>query len=133
MKIEPYLVSSTVVGVIAQRLVRVLCPTCRQDYTPSTEVLEHAGLKEDHLEGASIYRAQGCAECFQTGYRGRTGIYELLVVDETVQAALIQSPEANTIRRVAIAGGMQTLFEAGLKKVRQGVTTLEEVLRVTAV
>ena len=132
MKIEPYLVSSTVVGVIAQRLVRVLCPNCRQEYTPTTEVLEHARLTEAYLVGASIYHAQGCTECFQTGYRGRTGIYELLVMEETVQAALIQSPEANTIRRVAVAGGMETLFEAGLKKVRQGVTTLEEVLRVTA-
>jgi general secretion pathway protein E len=132
MGIEPYLVSSTIIGVEAQRLIRLLCPHCKEPYRPSPESLSKAGLDPAKLEGAQIFRPRGCAECFHTGYRGRTGIYELLVVDESFQEAVARNPEANAVRQAAIKTGMKTLLEDGLHKIRQGKTSLEEVLRVTS-
>ena len=131
MGIEAYLVSSAVVGVLAQRLVRLLCPHCKEPDQPSAKVLARAGLTEDSLAGAQIFRPNGCDKCFNTGYRGRAGLYELLVVDDEVQKALAATSEANAIRRAAVQSGMITLMQAGLTKVRQGKTSLEEVLRVT--
>ncbi|MFH1139336.1 MAG: type II secretion system ATPase GspE [Pseudomonadota bacterium] len=131
MGIEAYLVSSAVVGVLAQRLVRVLCPHCKVPDQPSAAVLARAGLPENVLDGGSVFRGQGCDKCFQTGYRGRAGIYELLVVDEEVQRTLAGTSEANEIRRAAVKAGMIPLPLAGLEKVRRGQTSLEEVLRVT--
>lgn len=132
MGIEPYLVSSTVIGVEAQRLIRLLCPHCKEPYRPSLDSLSKAGLNPADLEGVEIFRARGCRECFQTGYRGRTGIYELLIVDEEFQKAVARSPEANVVRQAAIKAGMKTLVNDGISKVRQGITSLEEVLRVTS-
>jgi general secretion pathway protein E len=131
MGIEPYLVSSTVIGVEAQRLIRLLCPHCKEPYQPSPESLSKSGLNPADLEGVEIFRARGCPECFHTGYRGRTGIYELLIVDEEFQKAVARSPEANTVRQAALKTGMKTLVNDGISKVRQGITSLEEVLRVT--
>jgi len=132
MGIEPYLVSSTVTGVEAQRLIRILCPRCKEPHQPSPETLARAGLDEAALDVSQVFRPTGCPQCLQTGYKGRTGIYELLVMDESVQEVLIQSPEANAIRHTARKAGMKTLLDDGLDKVRNGVTSLEEVLRVTS-
>ncbi len=131
MGVEPYLVSSAVIGVVAQRLVRMLCPSCKQLDQPSPGALERAGLPPDTLEGADVFRPAGCDICFKTGYRGRAGIYEILTVSDTVQRTLARTSEANEIRRAAIEGGMIPLVEAGLIKVRDGRTSLEEILRVT--
>ena len=131
MGVEPYLVSSAVIGVVAQRLVRMLCPNCKQPDQPSPRTLERAGLPPDTLDGLEIFRPAGCEVCFKTGYRGRAGIYEILTVTGAVQRTLARTSEANEIRRAAIEAGMMPLIEAGLKKVRDGRTSLEEVLRVT--
>ncbi len=131
MGVEPYLVSSAVIAVEAQRLIRQLCPHCKQPDEPAPATLARAGLRPDALDGFQTYRHQGCDHCFQTGYRGRTGIYEFLVVDEAIQKALSTSTEANEIRRAAVKSGMKTLLDDGLEKVRAGQTSLEEVLRVT--
>ncbi|MBW2059942.1 MAG: type II secretion system ATPase GspE [Deltaproteobacteria bacterium] len=132
MGIEPYLVSSTVTGVLAQRLVRILCLQCREPYQPSPETLARAGLHGTSWDETPVFRARGCPDCLQTGYRGRTGIYEFLVLDDAIQGTLVHSPEANVIRKVALKAGMKTLLSDGLDKVRRGTTSLEEVLRVTS-
>jgi len=133
MGVEPYLVSSSVIGVEAQRLVRLLCPQCKQPETPAPQVLARAGLPPEALDGARVFRAQGCEHCLFTGYRGRTGIHELLTVTEEVQQVLSRTSEANEIRRAAVRSGMKPLLIDGLEKVRAGRTSLEEVLRVTLV
>ncbi len=123
--VAPYLVASTVEAVLAQRLVRVICPSCREAVAPAAE---WAGL----LAGvAAVFRGRGCADCRGTGYRGRSGIYELLVLDEAMRAEIGRERNAGDLRRLAIQGGMRTLREDGLRQVRAGVTTVEEVLRVT--
>ena len=132
MGIEPYLVSSALIGVLAQRLVRMLCPDCKQPVsTPPDEALARAGLTIETLRGATVYGPVGCDHCYHTGYRGRTGIYELLLPSEELQNILSQTSEANAIRRVAIKNGMAPMQESGLDRVRRGQTSLEEVLRVT--
>ena len=120
MGVEPFLVSSAVNGVIAQRLVRLLCPACKQPRRPDAEALARAGLPGDALDGGDAYQAHGCERCFHTGYRGRTGIYELMVITETVQQTLARTSEAGAVRKAAAAGGMQPLVRCGMDKVRRG-------------
>lgn len=133
MGVEPFLVSSAVIGVIAQRLVRILCPRCRRPDKPSPETLRRAGLPADALDEMEIYRPTGCDRCYQTGYRGRSGIFELMIVSDHIQQTLSRTSEAGEIKRAAKADGMKPLILAGLDMVRQGRTSLEEVLRVTHV
>jgi general secretion pathway protein E len=125
--VAPYLVSSTVEAVLAQRLVRTVCPDCRR------EVDTVATLTLPGIEAAlprTEWRGTGCESCLGTGYRGRTGIYEMLVLDDELRAEVMRQRGAGELRHLAIAHGMRTLFEDGLRQVRAGVTTLEEVLRV---
>jgi general secretion pathway protein E len=133
MGIEPFLVSSSVIAVMAQRLVRCVCPTCRKAYRPSLEELRQLGMSMDSLEGYTVYRHDGpdCNDCKETGYRGRTGIHELLVVDDDVRNLIMKNADAASIRRAATAKGMTTLREDGADKILAGRTTIEEVLRVT--
>jgi general secretion pathway protein E len=132
MGIEPFLVSSSVMAVMAQRLVRRVCPSCREPYQPTREEMEELGIAPQRLMGKTIYKlGQGCAQCKRTGYRGRTGIHELLVVDDEVRTLVMKSADAATIRRAATARGMNTLREDGADKVVEGLTTIEEILRVT--
>jgi general secretion pathway protein E len=133
MGVEPYLVSSAVIGVLAQRLVRMLCPHCRRPERPSPEALARVGLAPDALDDVEVFRPRGCDQCYNTGYRGRAGIYELLRVDEQIHRVLATTNEANEIRRAAVANGMTTLLQAGMTKVRAGKTSLEEVIRVTMI
>lgn len=134
MGVEPFLVADTLLGVIAQRLVRTLCQDCRQLQTPSNMELREAGCTETQvtaLQAGTIYRAVGCDECGGVGYTGRTGIYEFLEkTDEVARLVIANAPSAD-IKRIAVSEGMQTLFDDGVQKVLQGVTTLEEVKRVT--
>jgi general secretion pathway protein E len=131
MGIEPFLVSSSVIAVMAQRLIRHVCTGCAVAYVPSVEQLREIGLDHEHVE-ATIHRAgPGCAQCKQTGYHGRIGIHELLVVDDEIRALVMKNADAATIRRSATARGMPTLREDGARKVLQGLTTIEEVIRVT--
>ena len=133
MGVEPFLVSSAVTGVIAQRLVRLLCPSCKQPVRPDAEALVRAGLPGDILDQGEVYRANGCDLCFQTGYHGRSGIYELMAMSEALRQTLSRTSEAGAVRKAAAAGGMRPLVRSGIDKVRRGQTSLEEVLRVTMV
>jgi len=131
--VEPYLVSSSLIAIMAQRLVRKICPDCRQLYEPSRRELSELGLLGAAAGGANqqFYVGAGCDKCFQTGYRGRTGIYELLLVNEEIQDLIYKRESAGTIKKAALAGGLQTLRMDGARKVLRGITTVSEVLRVT--
>ena len=132
MGIERYLITSSVNGVLAQRLVRKLCEQCREPFKPSEETLAEHGLQR-FMQSADdpIYRAVGCEACKNTGYRGRTGIHELFVLDSAMHEAILGGADATTLHTTARRNGMYTLFEDGLRKVAAGVTSMEEVLRVT--
>lgn len=135
MGIEPYLVSSSLIGVVAQRLVRVLCPSCKAKYVISREkVLKSIpdfpiDLDEEEL---TLYHAKGCISCSGTGYRGRIGVYEFMPVTESLQSLILNRASSNEIKSQAIAEGMSTLRADGFRKVKEGLTTIEEVLRVIA-
>jgi general secretion pathway protein E len=132
MGIEPFLVSSSVTAVMAQRLVRRVCPDCREAYQPTREELEELGVAPQRLMGQTVYKTgPGCPQCKNTGYRGRTGIHELLVVDDEIRNLVMKNADAAALRRAATARGMNTLRGDGADKILQGSTTLEEVLRVT--
>jgi len=130
MGIEPFLVASSVVAIIAQRLVRQVCMACRQAYVPTDEELIRLGVGLSG-ERPKLYRGVGCAACAQTGYRGRSGIYEFLVIDDEVRKLIGAKADSTTIQRAAILKGMSTLRQEGAEKVLQGLTTTEEVVRVT--
>ncbi|HZY05900.1 MAG TPA: type II secretion system ATPase GspE [Anaeromyxobacteraceae bacterium] len=137
MGVQPFLIASSLVGVLAQRLVRVLCPECKQAYAPTAEELEQAGITREILARAGnasgrLYRPVGCPECQKTGYQGRTGIYELMLVDDDVRQLVLKNVDSNTIKKKAVEKGMLTLLEHGAFKVARGITTAAEVLSVTA-
>jgi general secretion pathway protein E len=134
--LEPYLVSSSVIAVLAQRLVRKICSDCKEEYEPPPQELRALGLGNgrlslDQKESQKFYRGTGCDRCFQTGYRGRTGVYELMLVDEETQDFIYRRETAGKIKRQALEVGMQTLRMDGARKVLSGTTTIAEVLRVT--
>ena len=132
MGIEPFLVASSLIAVMAQRLIRRVCPSCREPYRPSVEELRQLGMSADRLEGNTVYRTgPTCPDCKQTGYRGRLGIHELLIVDDEVRNLTMKAADSSSIRRVAAAKGMNSLREDGAEKVLGGLTTIGEVLRVT--
>ncbi|MEA3428852.1 MAG: GspE/PulE family protein, partial [Thermodesulfobacteriota bacterium] len=125
MGIEPFLVSSVMLVSIAQRLVRKVCPYCKKPYKPPQAALEYWGM--DRLEGANFVRGTGCFNCMDKGYRGRTGVYEILVIDEAIQDMILSKKSAQEITRAARhAGLLTTLMEDAAKKVAEGITTLEE-------
>lgn len=133
MGIEPFLVASSVIAIVAQRLVRVLCPRCKEAYTPDAESLVDAGIPSRAVDGKPIYRRKGCNACMNTGYRGRTGIFEIMIMDEGVKKLILKTSDANQINDEAVRNGMATLVQDGARKVLEGITTIEEVLRVTRV
>lgn len=127
MDVEPFLISSTVIGVLAQRLVRVICDKCKESYEPPGEV-----LKDLKIEGKIVfYRGKGCKNCRNTGYRGRIGIFELLVMDEKIRKMVVSKSSSDQIKKAAIDNRMNTIYLDGLQKVKDGITTIEEVMRVT--
>ncbi|MCD6526908.1 MAG: type II secretion system ATPase GspE [Desulfuromonas sp.] len=129
MGIEPFLAASSIVGILAQRLVRTICPHCREAYQPEPTILQKLGL--DTSQPQTFYRGRGCEQCMQIGYRGRSGIYELLTMSEAIRSQLLTNTDAASIRNTAMSEGMIPLRQAGLAAARQGITTLEEVIRVT--
>lgn len=131
MGVERYLITSSVNGVLAQRLLRKLCKECRVPAKPTTEMLQGQGLQRFMDAQETIYVAGGCDACKHTGYAGRTGIHELFVLDSAMHEAILSGADATTLHAVARANGMNTLFEDGLRKVALGVTSMEELLRVT--
>jgi type II secretion system protein E len=130
MGIEPFLVGSSLEAVIAQRLVRTICEKCKEEYRPEPELLREVGFPETD-KPVHFCRGRGCEDCRFTGYRGRTGIYEILVMHENLRPLIIERTSSNTIKQAAIANGMKTLRDDGWAKVRAGITTVEEVGRVT--
>ena len=131
MGVERYLITSTVNGVLAQRLVRRLCPHCKTPVQPDPALLQSSGLGRFLSGGAPVYEARGCDHCRGTGYQGRTAIHELLVVDEAMRSAILQGLDASALQSIAVKAGMYTLYDDGLRKVAAGVTSLDEVLRAT--
>jgi len=127
--VAPYLVSSTVEAVLAQRLVRVLCTSCREETTPDVRTLQRVGTQDEPL--TTVWRAVGCAKCRNTGYRGRQGIFELLVMSEALRELTHARSSGERLRACAMQEGMQPLRADGLRLVREGVTTIDEILRVT--
>ena len=132
MGVEPFLMASSIVGLIAQRLVRVLCERCREPYEPSDEVLQRLGLTRPATR-LTFYRPVGCAYCNHIGYKGRIGIFEILSVDADIKPLIAHNAPANEIRAAAIAAGMRTLQDDAVSKVIDGTTSLEEALRVVLV
>ncbi len=126
--VEPYLVASSVVGVLAQRLVRRLCPECKELVRADSKEMRDLGVGFAAFE--HVYTARGCEKCFKTGYRGRTGIYEFMVVDDNVRQCVYQRKTAGSIKKAALDAGLTTLRMDGLAKVEAGLTSLDEVLRV---
>jgi type IV pilus assembly protein PilB len=128
--IPSYLIASSIIGIIAQRLLRILCPDCKQPDNTKDKELIRLGLERGPSQGTTFYKATGCTRCSGIGYAGRTGIYEVLPFgDETNDLITSDAPESE-IRRAVLAGGMETLVQAGLEKVRDGTTSLQELVRV---
>lgn len=130
MGVEPFLIASATEGVIAQRLVRKICPKCRVAYRPHTELLKEIGLNPQQREWI-FYKGQGCAHCKNTGYRGRCGIYEIMVMDEEIRTLCLQRASTDLIKKAALKNGMRTLRQDGYLKVLRGITSIEEVLQAT--
>jgi general secretion pathway protein E len=130
MGIEDFLLASAVIGVLAQRLVRHICPECKRELPPGAALEAIRGEVQGILP-ERLYMGKGCPACVQTGYQGRSGIYELMLVDEAVRQLVLKRADASALRQAAIAQGMQTMAEDGWSKVAQGLTTVQEVLRVT--
>ncbi|MGM0596764.1 MAG: type II secretion system ATPase GspE [Myxococcota bacterium] len=149
MGVEPFLVSSSLNGVLAQRLVRKLCPICKEVYRPTPEEIKTMGFDPEHFfEGeisgypvsddfvipppGHVFRAKGCDACMNTGYQGRTGIYELMEIDDEIRALSMKKIDANQIKRAAMRKGLNTLRQDGMRKAISGITSISEVLLVTA-
>jgi len=133
MGIEPFLVTSSVIAIVAQRLVRVLCPKCKEAYTPDDESLVNLGIDKKQLDSHPLYRKQGCTACMNTGYRGRTAIFEILILDDPLKRLILKTSDANQIQDEAMKRGMTNLLADGARKVLEGTTTIEEVFRVTRI
>jgi general secretion pathway protein E len=134
--VEPYLVSSSLIAVMAQRLVRRICPECRKEYEPTARELRELGLGELGGGGAGdgqhkFFAGAGCEKCFQTGYRGRTGVYELMLISDEIQELIYRRESAGVVKKASLEAGLQTLRMDGTRKVLAGITTIAEVLRVT--
>lgn len=129
MGVEPFLVASATAGVMAQRLVRKICPNCKVEYDPPDSVLKAIGLSGKR---AKLYKGEGCRACSNTGYKGRMGVYEVMVVNEEIRQLVVEEASADRIREAAMRAGMRTLRQDGILKALEGHTTVEEVFRVTA-
>ena len=130
MGVEPFLISTSVRAVLAQRLVRKICPSCRLPYRPEPDELHRLDIDPASLPGGTLFRGAGCPDCLNTGYKGRQGIYELFVLDAEIAHLVNIREDAATLREAAQKKGMQSLTDDGRRKVLQGITTIEEVLRV---
>jgi len=131
MGIEPFLASSSVEGIIAQRLVRVLCPECKTPYEPPADLLRMVNVTQDAPSTLKIYRQRGCEACRYTGFRGRTAVYEIVQISEDLRRMIVERQPANVLKQEAMRHGMRPLRYDGWGKVKAGITTIEEVLRVT--
>jgi len=130
MGVEPFLISASVIGVLAQRLGRRICPNCKEPYKPPAEALRRIGFKVEEYDSVVFYRGRGCEHCRHTGYYDRTGIFELMLMNEEIQDLIVKRAPLSEVRAAALANGMKTLKMDGFQKVLEGTTTVEEVMRV---
>ncbi|MCB2218268.1 type II secretion system ATPase GspE [Desulfofustis glycolicus] len=130
MGVESFLIASSINAILAQRLVRIICPACRESYEPDAQEIAGIGLTREMLKDTPVYRGRGCEECRNTGYRGRTGIHEFMIMNDELKRSILKTSDSSALRRQAQAGGMTTLLQDGAAKVLAGVTTIEEVFRV---
>ncbi|QDV67911.1 Type II/IV secretion system protein [Rosistilla carotiformis] len=130
MGVPSYLVASSVIAVLAQRLVRTVCPRCKTRYKPPESLIRDAGIPPELAKKAEFVKGKGCAHCQRSGYRGRIGIYELMLVRSTIREMMFQARSSQDIRKAAIENGMTTLYADGIRKIMRGITTFEEVYRV---
>jgi type IV pilus assembly protein PilB len=131
--LEPFLVTATLEGIVAQRLVRRICNNCKAEYTPTEEQLMELELRLDDVAGRKFWYGKGCENCNNTGYRGRQGIYEIMLLDDEMRDQIIKHASTQVLRLEAKRRGMRTLRESGLMAIYDGVTTIEEVVRETIV
>ena len=128
--VQPFLIASSVIAIMAQRLVRVVCPKCKEPDKPPMAEIKSAMISSDRLATANFMRGRGCNYCHHTGYRGRKGIFEMMAMNATIREMTFNREPTQTIRRKARTSGMRTLLEDGLLKALRGITTLEEVLSI---
>jgi type IV pilus assembly protein PilB len=131
MGVPAYLVASSVVAVLAQRLVRVVCPKCKQPHQPLDSQIQEAGITPEQLKDATFMKGRGCTNCQKSGYKGRLGIFELMVMNNKIRELAFQGAATTDIRRAAVSTGMTVMFEDGVQKALRGITTLDEVFRVS--
>ena len=129
--VEPFLISSSLIAVVAQRLVRILCNDCKEPFAPNETIMESIGMIREQFMNHTIYRSKGCENCFHTGFRGRLGIFEIMVLEDNLKSLILKSHDSNLIKSEALKNKMITLRQDGLQKVLDGITTIEEVVRVT--
>ncbi len=131
MGVEPFLVSATLEGVLAQRLLRTICKNCRTPYDPSQHILNQLGLTSHDTQGKQFFTGAGCPTCGNTGYKGRKGLFELLDMNDTLRDLVTKKAPSLTLKQKAIELGMTTLREDGIRNIFDGITTIEEVLKYT--
>ena len=129
--VEPFLISSSVLAVAAQRLVRILCSDCKQPYAPDDATLKSIGITMDQFQTSTIFKAKGCENCLETGYKGRTSIFEIMLLDSQLKSIILKTYDSNRIKNEALKLNMVTLRMDGIQKVLSGISTIEEILRVT--
>jgi len=131
MGVPAYLVASSVIAILAQRLVRINCVKCKQPYQPLDTQIESAGITPEMLQGATFMKGRGCSHCQRSGYKGRLGIFELMVMTNRIREMAFQGAATQEIRRAAVGEGMKVMFDDGIAKALRGITTLDEVFRVS--
>jgi type IV pilus assembly protein PilB len=129
--LEPFLVTATLEGIIAQRLVRKICRNCKKQFEPSEDALLEVRLKPEDVSGKKFYYGKGCEQCNNTGYRGRAGIFEIMIFNDELRDLVMKRSSTNLLRAAARRNGMRLLRDNGLKLVYDGITTIEEVARET--
>ena len=127
----PFLLTATLEAVLAQRLVRKICPECREEAVPSTETLAELDLTPEDVIGKRFYRGRGCPVCNNTGFKGRTGLFELMAINDVVRDLINRNGSTEELRDAAVQAGMHSLRAAGMEKVYSGLTTVDEVIRET--
>jgi type IV pilus assembly protein PilB len=128
---EPFLLTATIEGIVAQRLVRTICPKCKEQYEPREEELMELGLLPDDIGGRKLFRGKGCDNCHGSGYRGRLAIFEIMAMNDTLRDLVMKKASTNILRDVSRKFGMRTLRESGLLAIYDGLTTIDEVVRET--
>jgi general secretion pathway protein E len=131
MGVEPFLISSSVIGILAQRLLRTVCHDCAKKYVPTAEELARIGITPEELKGRPLYRPVGCPNCLETGYAGRTGIHERMLMSDALREAIMRGDDSSAVQKIAQADGMKSLRQDAANKVISGATTVEEVIRAT--